>query len=146
MELRLAVDKPTPQSAAVVPRGLSSGAFWQFAAAALVVGGITAAADLGGLTSISKWVHALPLGDKLVHALAMGGLCGLADRAFPSRPLRRPCGWLRVTPLVVTLLVVGEEVSQWWIPGRSFDVGDLVADLLGIGLALGWRRGRLAST
>jgi hypothetical protein len=142
----LAVDKPTPQSAAVVPRGLSSGAFWQFAAAALVVGGIIAAADLGGLTSISKWVHALPLGDKLVHALAMGGLCGLADRAFPSRPLRRPCGWLRVTPLVVTLLVVGEEVSQWWIPGRSFDVGDLVADLLGIGLALGWRRGRLAST
>ena len=141
----MAVDKLTPQSAAVVPRGLSSGAFWQFAAAALVVGGITAAADLGGLTSISKWVHALPLGDKLVHALAMGGLCGLADRAFPSRPLRRPCGWLRVTPLVVTLLVVGEEVSQWWIPGRSFDVGDLIADLLGIGLALGWRRGRLAS-
>lgn len=140
----MAVDKPTPQSAAVVPRGLSSGAFWQFAAAALVVGGIIAAADLGGLTSISKWVHALPLGDKLVHALAMGGLCGLADRAFPSRPLRRRCGWLRVTPLVVTLLVVGEEVSQWWIPGRSFDVGDLVADLLGIGLALGWRRGRLA--
>ena len=129
-----------------MPRGLSSGAVWQFAAAALVVGGIIAAADLGGLTSISKWVHALPLGDKLVHALAMGGLCGLADRASPSRPLRRPCGWLRVTPLVVTLLVVGEEVSQWWIPGRSFDVGDLVADLLGIGLALGWRRGRLAST
>lgn len=124
----------------ITPRVVSGAAFWQFAAGFVVVGGIVAAADLGWLTSVSKWVHALPLGDKLVHAVAMGGLCGLADRAFPSRPLRPPWGWLRLTPLIVTLLVVGEEISQWWIPGRNFDLGDLAADLLGIGTALWWRR------
>lgn len=138
---RISEDPPRPV-ADVEPRGMNSGAFWQFAAGGLVVGGIIIAADLGWLTSVSRWVHALPLGDKLVHALAMGGLCGLADRAFPSRTLGRPFGWLRLTPLIVTLVVIGEEISQRWIPGRNFDLGDLAADLLGIGVVLWWRRQR----
>ena len=121
-------------------------ALWQFGAVCLVVVGIVVAADLGWLTVFSKWVHSLPLGDKLVHAVAMGLVCGLADRAFPSPPLRPSVAWLRVTPLVVTLLVVGEEFSQRWIPGRNFDWGDLAADLLGIGLALWWRHNRLPAS
>lgn len=124
------------------PNRSGNSAVWQFLGAFLLVAGIILAADLGWLASISKWVHALPLGDKLVHAMAMGAVCGLADRAFPSRsPLSR-APWLRVTPLIVTLLVLGEEVSQLWIPGRNFDLGDVAADLLGIGLALWWRHDR----
>ncbi len=138
----MTAEPPPPAPADIAPSVSKSRAFWQFAASFLIVGGIIAAADLGWLTSISKWVHSLPLGDKLVHAVAMGGLCGLADRAFPSRSLLPGVGWLRVTPLVVTLLVIGEEFSQRWIPGRNFDTGDLIADVLGIGIALWWRQGR----
>jgi hypothetical protein len=32
------------------------------------------------------------------------------------------------------MVVAGEEFSQIWIPGRDFDLNDLVADLAGIAL------------
>jgi hypothetical protein len=138
--MRLTAENPPPAPTDITPNGAGSTAFWQFTVGFLFVGAIIVAANMGWLTSISQSVHSLPLGDKLVHAVAMGGLCALADRAFPSRPLWRPIGWLRRTPVLVTLLVIGEEFSQLWIPGRNFDVGDLVADLLGIGIALGCRQ------
>jgi VanZ family protein len=32
----------------------------------------------------------------------------------------------------VAIVVVGEETSQIWIPGRNFDLLDLTADFIGI--------------
>ena len=129
----------TPAPRPVRSGGTSLAAGWQFVACALAIAAIVAAADLGWLRPISVWVHSIPLGDKLVHAFAMGLLCWLADRAIPSRPVATHCSWLRWTPAIVTLVVLGEEVSQRWIPGRSFDLGDITADLVGIGVAL-WLR------
>jgi len=116
-------------------------AWWQFAACALAIAAIITAADLGWLRPFSVWVHSIPFGDKLLHALAMGSLCWLADRAIPSRPFIGQFPWLRWTPVIVTFVVLGEEFTQRWIPGRSFDLGDIAADLLGIGLALWLRTG-----
>jgi VanZ family protein len=47
--------------------------------------------------------------------------------------------------LVVVILAAAEEVSQLYIPGRSFDLLDLAADALGIWL-LGRVPRRLAGT
>jgi VanZ family protein len=101
-----------------------------------------------GLSSISH-VPELPFhpSDKLLHVILYSGLgstilWGLTDGG------RRNLGWrlIAVGTLLAALYGVGDEVHQRFVPGRSFEVGDMVADLAGgflgaLAVAL-WRRHR----
>ena len=71
----------------------------------------------------------LPINDKLVHCLlfAVLGLSGLA--VWPSSWLSRVLIGLAIYGLLV-------EIIQYQVPGRSFELMDWVADLLGLLLAL----------
>lgn len=82
-------------------------------------------ADVGGTQASFGFVTRWPYGDKLGHFGLMGLLALLADLATGQRDLRAPAA--------VAGLVLLEELSQLWLPGRrSFDLGDLLADALGI--------------
>lgn len=89
-------------------------------------------ADTGWGDSLLNAVHAIPLGDKICHAIFMGTLCWLANRSFLGRPVARALPWLTWPTLIVAALVLAEELSQIWIPGRTFSSGDLWADAAGI--------------
>ena len=77
----------------------------------------------------------LPGADKLVHALIF---------AIPVYLLARLTGRVGLVAGVFALHAVVSELVQWrFIPYRDGDVWDVVADLIGIGLAvLAVRRGR----
>lgn len=68
--------------------------------------------------------------DKLNHVLAFAGPC------FAGLAALRPVRWSSGAPLALTLLTWGGalELMQAWLPPRSGDWADLVADALGIGL------------
>ena len=77
--------------------------------------------------------------DKVVHGSAYAilafTLCLGAGR------FRRFAPWL--VPLVVALYAGTDELHQHFTPGRSCDVEDWLADMLGTGLAvLAWWRAR----
>lgn len=78
------------------------------------------------------FIDRLPMGDKLGHLGLVGALSLLCN--FAVR-FRQPA-WLprRVTPVSFTLLVLltSEELSQAFIPSRTCDPFDWLADLLGI--------------
>ncbi|MBN8609378.1 MAG: VanZ family protein [Deltaproteobacteria bacterium] len=100
---------------------------------------IVALADLGAIGPIVRVVHAVPCLDKVAHfgfATLLGAIIEAATRSR-GRALA-----------IVTPVVLLEELSQRWVPGRTFDLLDLAAD--GAGLALGtWlvvRLGRAALT
>ena len=99
---------------------------------AVFVGAIIYAADAGIGQRYFDIVRSFPMGDKISHFLLMGTLAGLANLSIGCRTL----GGSRIRPglgtVIVTILVVAEEISQIWIPGRSFDLLDLTADFLGI--------------
>jgi VanZ family protein len=77
-------------------------------------------------------VRSLPLGDKVSHFLLMGTMAAMANLAFKRRTIA--VGSLRpgIGTTVVAVIVVAEEISQIWIPGRTFDLFDLTADFLGM--------------
>jgi hypothetical protein len=74
----------------------------------------------------------VPLGDKLCHCGFMLTLTALANLTLKARAIRLGQIMLLLGTVIVTILVVGEECSQYWIPSRNFDLFDLSADLVGI--------------
>ena len=88
------------------------------------------------LSSISK-TPALPGGaDKDLHAVLYAGLGSLVVRAFSG-------GWdelVSIRTVLVTVLVccaygISDEFHQWFVPPRSVEAYDVVADTVGGAIA-----------
>lgn len=87
------------------------------------------------LTSIpNPNVPSVPGGDKAAHAIMYGILGGLA--AYALAGVRRPLLAHSVAMLGIAALAALDEWHQMFIPGRSADVADWVADVLGAALVL----------
>jgi polysaccharide biosynthesis protein VpsQ len=90
------------------------------------------AADIGVGSGYWGWLRHVPMGDKICHFGFMFTLSVLSNLALKCRAVSvRPHALLLGT-VIVAIVVVGEEISQIWIPGRNFDLLDLTADFIGI--------------
>lgn len=98
----------------------------------LALGLLAVVAQFGGLYSPGSAVPGvdlpIPGADKIVHALMFAVPVWLLVRAGVRRRL--------VLILASVQVVVSEVVQHRWIPHRTGDVWDAVADLVGIGLGL----------
>jgi polysaccharide biosynthesis protein VpsQ len=101
----------------------------------LLIVSIIVANDFGRLRSIINLVTAMPSGDKCGHAIFIGTLAFLLNYALAGQMVkigRRKILWGCV---IVAVAITAEEISQIWIPSRTFDLGDLAANYFGITLA-----------
>ncbi len=89
-------------------------------------------ANTGQSSVFFQLIGQLPYGDKIGHLLLFGLLTLVAN--FALRLATVKLGVLNVYwgALLVSLFVVIEESSQYFIPQRTFDAGDLLADGCGI--------------
>ena len=96
---------------------------WLFFVQLAIIVGAGVAASLGRLPGalFSSGI------DKLGHFLGLGVLCFLAVSFFGR------ARWPR-TVLVIAAASVLEELSQGLLPARTFDFGDMAANLAGIAL------------
>lgn len=85
---------------------------------------IVALADTGGLGGVVRVVHEVPMLDKLGHLVFAIGLGAALEGALP----RGRALWIAVP------IVIAEELSQLFVPGRTFDLLDLAADGIGLGI------------
>ena len=72
----------------------------------------------------------IPHGDKLGHAMLFMLLACSCRISWPGAPLFWPA-------LGLLMLGLATEALQQFIPGRSGTLGDVAADLIGLGLGLG---------
>ncbi len=89
-------------------------------------------ADIGRDNIIFKTVRATPNGDKIGHVLLAGCLTLVANFLFRHRcwqlaKLRLPYGSLTVFAIAAL-----EEASQYFLPTRTLDIMDALANLTGI--------------
>lgn len=94
-------------------------------------------ANTGGSSIFFDFVRSIPYGDKLGHfclfgTLTFGVVIGSKFRCFRLGRLK-----IYYAAILVSVFVVGEELSQAFIPSRTFDLMDLTADTLGILTAVG---------
>lgn len=91
-----------------------------------------------------------PFRDKVVHTFEYG-LLGLlvARAAFVTWPTRSPMRIVLFAILIATTFGVSDEVHQSFVPGRSAELADAVADFIGAALGASayamMRRRRTAS-
>lgn len=110
--------------------------WWFFAFWLALVGAIIFAADTGNLGFVNEFIKANPGADKVCHFTLIGTLAFLLNQAL---------GWRKLGPLMLGGVIIGvamtcEEFSQQRIPGRSFDYGDMAANLAGVAAADGISR------
>lgn len=106
-----------------------------FIAWLVFVGGVIVCADTGRLRAFLGWVNSLPLGDKAGHFVLIGTMAHLLNYALRFKT-RRIGKWpFQVGGLIILALITVEEVSQIWIPSRTFDAGDLLANTVGVFVA-----------
>lgn len=69
----------------------------------------------------------LDISDKIKHFALYGVFAFLVARALAHLPPPRLIGF---TVLLVSVYGASDEIHQWFVPGRSAEVGDWVADTL----------------
>jgi polysaccharide biosynthesis protein VpsQ len=107
----------------------------------LFVSGIIIANDLGRLRGIIQWVNILPFGDKFGHFVLIGTLAFLLNYAFNGRMIKIGRQKVLLGCSIVAVAITIEELSQIWIPSRTFDLVDLAANYCGIAISgLFWLR------
>ena len=108
-----------------------------FVAFAIFIALVIRAANSGQGDRYWSFLDAVPYGDKLGHVVLMGILCLLLNLALRCRTVRIRTVPILLGTLFVSAFVIIEEFSQLFIRHRSFDLGDLLADAIGITLASG---------
>ena len=98
----------------------------------LLLAVIVILADLG----IGAWVFAaaawLPFGDKLGHMILAGILSFLLNSALRCRVTSLACVKILTGSLIAYLLVLMEEVSQFWMTTRNVDICDVLCAIAGV--------------
>ncbi|PHS34057.1 MAG: trypsin [Sulfurovum sp.] len=82
-----------------------------------------------------RLVGHIPHGDKIAHAVLYGLMALLLNYALDFRKYST----IQLGSLIVLTFATLEEFSQYYIPSRTFDMGDLLADFVGVVLVSFWR-------
>jgi len=89
-------------------------------------------ANTGQSSMFFQFIASIPNGDKLGHFCLFGLLTLVANLAFKFKSFKLYSMELFLGTILVFSFVVIEEFSQYFIPNRTFDLFDLLADFIGI--------------
>ena len=105
---------------------------WAVGGYILLLSGIVVLANLGTASWVFTAAGLIPYGDKVGHTVLMGLLSFFLNGAFCCRAVFIGRGCLLIGSLITYLLVFAEEFSQLWMASRTFDVYDMLFDVIGI--------------
>ncbi|GAA0788746.1 MULTISPECIES: VanZ family protein [Pseudomonadati] len=91
-------------------------------------------ANTGGASVFFDLIKHIPYGDKVGHCLLFGTLTFLANLTLKFKTIKWGSISLYLGSSLVAVFVLVEEMSQGFIPSRTLDGADLLAD--GVGIAL----------
>ena len=98
----------------------------------LIITGIVVIANVKSTQYLLRFGGGIPYFDKIAHFFLMGIFSLLVNLLLKAKVVSFwKLRYLLGTLIVLTVVTI-EEFSQIFVSGRSFDLGDLVADYLGI--------------
>lgn len=91
-------------------------------------------ADIGSKNFVFKFIKSIPYGDKFFHMLLYGILAFSLNFALNFRTIYIIRYDIQLGAIIVFSFAFLEEFSQYFISTRTFDLYDLLADIIGITL------------
>ncbi len=98
----------------------------------LFIGWVIYLANTGQSSVFFQLVRAVPYGDKLGHLFLFGFLTLGLNVVLKYRVFKIKQRGIYLGSTIVGIVVLLEELSQYFLPSRTFDVIDLGADITGI--------------
>ena len=98
---------------------------------AMAVAGIVWCASAGWYRPTYAWIQTYA-SDKWLHFVLVGLLTLLLNLSFNLAAVSQRSKWLLWGTSLMLLLATLEEASQYWLSYRTFDLGDLACNYLGI--------------
>ncbi len=92
-------------------------------------------ADSANYNFALRWVGAVPYGDKIGHVVLYGIMALLLNYGLSYKKIKG----LPLGAVLVLIFAILEEFSQIYFPSRTFDLKDILADIIGIILFGLWR-------
>ncbi len=92
-------------------------------------------ASLGLYNPFFKYVKEIPYGDKVMHVFLLGMFTYCTNILIKFHSFKLSNRILLTGSLIIFVLATLEEISQYWIPTRTFDLMDLAGNYIGISLA-----------
>ncbi len=105
----------------------------------LFIGGIIYLADTANYNFAFYWVGSIPYGDKIAHASLYGVMALLLNYGLNFKSKKILGFSMQIGALIVLTFAGLEELSQYWLPSRSCDFFDFVADTVGVVLCSWWQ-------
>lgn len=93
---------------------------------------IIVCADTGQSGHLTRHVRNLPFGDKAAHFLLYGTLAFLVNLAFNNTHWTFFGTAVLKGSALVLCFAIAEEFTQFFFASRSFEIADIICDLLGI--------------
>mgnify|MGYP000613273912 CR=1 FL=1 len=101
----------------------------------LFIGYILYSANTGTMNSFFAKINQVPYGDKIAHMCLVGTLAFLLNLLLSAKTFTFKGFNILVASFGVFCFMTVEEFSQIWIDNRTFDLLDLTANYIGIGIA-----------
>ena len=83
----------------------------------------------------------IPYGDKVMHGFLYGTMALLLNYGLNYKSHKIIFN-LQLGAVIVLLFATIEEITQYWLPSRTFDLVDLLADFIGVILISFFKWGR----
>ena len=96
-------------------------------------------ADAADYNFAFRLVGHIPYGDKIAHAGLYGIMALLLNYGLNFKQVKHFGISLQRGALLVFIFATLEELTQYYIPSRTFDLGDLLADFVGVVLVSYWK-------
>lgn len=106
----------------------------------LFIGFIIYLADTANYNFAFRVIGTIPNGDKLMHGLLYGIMALLLNYGLNFKSYKLLGFNLQLGALIVLIFAGVEETTQYWLPSRTCDVLDFVADTIGVILFSLWKR------
>lgn len=100
----------------------------------LFIGLIIYLADTANYNFAFYWIGAIPNGDKIMHGLLYGLMAMFLNYGLNFKSYKILGFNMQLGAIIVLTFAGVEEISQYWLPSRTCDVFDFIADTVGVTL------------